>query len=209
MQLAETFPVGGDISGIAHRDVELRRRPTQLLDDLERRRLLSLDAEGVDRIDERNAGLLGDLSDHLKRSVEGAADKNDVGAVRDRLRQLAGRNAACWHHYDGVQPAGGGIRRRRRAGIAGRRAEQCLRTGFHGLCGGDSHTAILERAGWIEGFVLEIELPEPDGWTDLLRLDEWRRALAERNPRRRLANRQIRRVTLDDAGRHGGHASVR
>ena len=67
-ELLEAAPVGGDVAGVADRDRQRPGRLAELLDDLEGGRLLALDPVGVDRVDELDRVLLGELADDLSAS---------------------------------------------------------------------------------------------------------------------------------------------
>ena len=82
------------------------RRAAELLDDLERRGLLALDPVRVERVDEREAPRRPARGSR-ERVVEAAADLDDLGAGRARLRLLRGGDGAGRVQHDG--------RRRRRA----------------------------------------------------------------------------------------------
>ena len=71
------------------------RRIAESVDDLERRRLLALDAVRVDGVDQRDGVLRAVLARQAQGVVEVAVNRDDLGAVSDALRQLAGRDAAA------------------------------------------------------------------------------------------------------------------
>ena len=71
----------------------------ELVEDLERRRLLALEAERVDRVDERDRVLGRQLAHELERLVEVAAQRDHARAVHQRLRELAGRDLALGHDH--------------------------------------------------------------------------------------------------------------
>jgi hypothetical protein len=52
--LGETLRVRGDVAGVADGDAEQVERSVEILEDLERRGLLPLQAELVDAVDERD-----------------------------------------------------------------------------------------------------------------------------------------------------------
>ena len=62
--LLEALPVGGDVAGVADRDAQ-RVELAELLDDLERRGLLALEPERVDRVDERDRVARRELAHEL------------------------------------------------------------------------------------------------------------------------------------------------
>ena len=65
--LVEPAPVRGDVAGVADRDAERVELPLERLRDLERGRLLPLDPELVDRVDQRHRVAAGELTDELQR----------------------------------------------------------------------------------------------------------------------------------------------
>src|SRR5205823_12267336 len=69
-EFLEAAPVGGDVAGVADRDAERIQLALQRLDDLERSRLLALDAELVDRVDQRDGLRTGELAHQRQRLVE-------------------------------------------------------------------------------------------------------------------------------------------
>ncbi len=74
-------------------------RAAEVLDDLERRRLLTLEPEGVDRVDERDRVLVAELAHERERLVEVAAQRDDARAVHERLGELARRDAPVGHDH--------------------------------------------------------------------------------------------------------------
>ena len=89
--LAEAAPVGADVAGVADRDRQDVRRPAQVVADLEGGRLLALEPERVDRVDERDrvVVLLRERADDAQRVVEVAAD------ARRPARRRPAPGAAC------------------------------------------------------------------------------------------------------------------
>ena len=61
----------------------------ELLEHLEGRRLLALEAERVDAVDQGDRVALGELAHELEGLVEVAAQRHDARAVHERLRELA------------------------------------------------------------------------------------------------------------------------
>ena len=80
-------------------------RPPEVVADLERRGLLAVDAERVDRVDERDrmVVLLGERADDAERRVEVAVDRDDPGAGDDRLEELARRDLAARQDDDDLE----------------------------------------------------------------------------------------------------------
>ena len=60
--------------------------------DFERRGLLPLDAERVDRVHDGHAAALTELAHDVERVVEAATHRHHLRAVNERLRELAERN---------------------------------------------------------------------------------------------------------------------
>ena len=89
--LAEARPVGADVAGVADRDGEDVGRAAEVVADLEGGGLLALEAERVDRVDQRDrvVVLLGEGADDPERLVEVAVDGDDPGPGDQRLEQLA------------------------------------------------------------------------------------------------------------------------
>ncbi len=67
-------------------------RVAERVADLERGGLLTFDAERVDRVDDRDPAPLPQLAHDAQRVVEAAADRHDLRAVDQRLRELAQRD---------------------------------------------------------------------------------------------------------------------
>ena len=85
VELAESAPVGGNVARITDREEHAVRSHSKLLEDLQGRRLLSLDAEWVDGIDHGVTGRLGEGPHHLEGAIEVAAHRDDQGSVGKRL----------------------------------------------------------------------------------------------------------------------------
>ena len=94
----EARPVGADVAGVADRDGQDVRGAAEVVADLERGRLLAVEAERVDRVDQgdRVVVLLGQPADDVERLVEVAVDGDDPGAGDERLEQLAERRSGPW-----------------------------------------------------------------------------------------------------------------
>ena len=87
--LEVTTPVRRDIPGVAHRDAVHVWRVAQDVDDLEGARLLSLYPLRVDRIDDRDRRVVGEVADDGEQLVEIPPNLEDPCAVHQGLRQLA------------------------------------------------------------------------------------------------------------------------
>ena len=106
--LAEARPVGADVAGVADRDGEDVRGAAEVVADLEGGGLLAVEAERVDRVDQRHrvVVLLGERADDPERLVEVAVDGDDPGAGDQRLEQLADRDLALRQDDDDLEPGG-------------------------------------------------------------------------------------------------------
>ena len=81
-------------------------RVAERVDDLEGAGLLSLDPERVDRVHDHDRRASGKLAHDLERDVEVAAHLEDLGAVHERLGELAERDVALGDEHDaGACPA--------------------------------------------------------------------------------------------------------
>ena len=130
--LLEALPVRGDVPGVADRDaqpVDL----AELLVDLERGGLLTLDPERVDRVDQRDRVAAGELADDLERLVEVAAQRDDARAVHQRLGELARGDLALRDDDRAADARPGGVGGERRGRVAGRRADDRLGAVAHGV----------------------------------------------------------------------------
>jgi hypothetical protein len=104
--LAVAAPVRRDVARVAHRQEVVVRRPPERVADLERGRLLPLDAgrvHGVHQLEARRVALLH-VADEAQRLVEVALDLDDAGAVHHGLGQLPERDLAVGHHDVGAEP---------------------------------------------------------------------------------------------------------
>ena len=120
------LPVGRDVAGVADRQHVDVGRVAERVDDLERRRLLALDAGRVDRVDQLDGVGLGELAGHGEAVVEVALDLDQGRAVRDGLAQLAHRDLAVGHEHGTRHPGLGRVGGRAGTGVAGARADDRL-----------------------------------------------------------------------------------
>ena len=90
--LGVALPVGGDVPRIPDRYAVNVGRFAERVADLERGGLLPFDAERVDRVHDRHAAAFAELAHEVERVVEVAADRHDLRAVDERLRELAERD---------------------------------------------------------------------------------------------------------------------
>jgi hypothetical protein len=155
--LLVALPVGGDVAGVADRQAVDVRGVAEGVDDLEGRRLLPLDAGGVDRVDQLDRVGLGELASHGETVVEVARHLQQRGPVGDRLAELAHRDLAVGHQHGAGHPGLGGIGGRACARVAGGGADDDLsRRGGHR--DGRRHPAVLERPGRVEALKLQPHL---------------------------------------------------
>jgi len=94
-----SLPVCGDVAGVPDRDAERVESAGELLEDLERSGLLSLDPEVVDGVDERHRVPVRELADELQRLVEVAPQRHHPRPVHQRLRELAGGDLALGNDH--------------------------------------------------------------------------------------------------------------
>ena len=175
-QLLEAAPVGGHVAGVADRDRQRPGRLAQLLDDLERRRLLPFDPVGVDRVDQFDRVLLRQLAHDPQRVVEVALQGDDPRPVHQSLGELADRDLPLRHDHRPAQAGARRVGRRAGRGVAGRGADHRLRPAPLGARDGDGHAAVLEGAGRVRPLELEVGAgADPLG--EPRRLDQRRRAL--------------------------------
>ena len=128
----------------------------KLIDDLEGGGLLTLDAVGVDGVDEGDGMAVGELAGEGEGVVEGAVDGQDSRAMRDGLCELAFGDGAARNQDVDLESLAGGVSRGGGAGVAGGGAEHGFMAGLDGFGDGQDHAAILEGAGGIAGFELEV-----------------------------------------------------
>ena len=199
--LLEAAPVGGHVAGVADRDRERAGRLAELLDDLEGGGLLAFDPVRVDRVDELDRVLLGELADDRQGVVEVALQGDDAGAVHQRLGELADRDLALRDDHRaahaGARGVGGGAGR----GVAGRGADHRLRPAPLRPRDGDRHPPVLEAAGRVRPLELEVGAGA-DPLREPRRLDQRRRALLEADDRVAGLERQPVPVPLDQAPLH-------
>ncbi len=124
--LGEAAPVGGDVAGVADRDAERVELGLELLEQLEGGRLLALDAQLVDRVDERDGVALDEFPHELQRGVEVGLERDHASAVDQRLGELAGGDLALGHDHGAAQARSSRIGGGRGGGVAGRGAHDRL-----------------------------------------------------------------------------------
>ncbi len=102
--------------------------------------------------------MIADFLDQFHRDVEIALDLERFPAIGQRLRELAVGDFPLGDEDDRVHPGDGGVGGHRSGGVAGRGTGDRLRAQKPGRRGAAGHAAILERAGGVFPFVLELEI---------------------------------------------------
>ena len=189
MVLAETPPVGGDVAGVPDRQDEVVGRVAQLVDDLERGRLLALDPMWVHRVHQGYGVPAGEVAHGFQRVVEVALQCDHLRSIHQGLRQLVERDFARRDHNDRARTGARRVCRHRRRRVAGRRAHEDSVACLQRLGHGDDHAPVLERARGIQAFVLEVEVLEAQRLADVEARHKWGRALLEVDLRRRWSDR--------------------
>ncbi|MFL5874098.1 MAG: hypothetical protein ACJ75T_11605 [Solirubrobacterales bacterium] len=199
--LLEPAPVGGDIAGVADRDRKRSRRLSQVLDHLEGSRLLTFDPVRIDRVDQLDRVLLGELADDPQGVVEVALQGDDAGAVHQRLGELADRDLSLGDDHRAAHPGARRVGGAAGGGVAGRGADDRLRPTPLGAGDGHRHPPVLERSGRVQALELEVgagfdPLREPR------RLDQRRRTLVQGHDRVARLQREPVPVAVDQPRRH-------
>ena len=101
---------------------------------------------------------LGQRAGQPQAVVEVAFDLDHLGAVHDRLGELARRDPAGRQQHDGFSPPRDGVRRGRSRGVAGGGADHRLGTLAGGDADGDGHAAVLEGPGRVGALDLQPDL---------------------------------------------------
>ena len=191
-QLAALLEAAGVGAGVPTAAVGKRehvgRRP-QVLKDLERSGLLTLDAVRVERVDEHELVVPGELLCRVERLVEAAADLEQPGAGGDRLKQLRRGDAAGGDEHDRTQSGPRCVGSCGGSGVAGRRADDRPRSRLECPGDRDGHAPVLEASRRVRTLDLEPQV-EPQPLREARCMDERRAALPERDERRAVANRQ-------------------
>ena len=181
----EAHPVGGDVSGVAHRDAEPVRSITEGIDDFKCSCLLALKPVRVHRVDQRHGILLRCFTNDVQSAVEIAADGQNLSAVNEGLGQFPLGDVTVWNQHEGPHAATTGVGRGSGTGVAGTGADHSFTAGFLGFADGHGHPPILEGAGWIESVVFDVHLHSPaDTLLDGRHRNQRRRSFAEGDHRR-------------------------
>src|SRR3989442_1215034 len=157
--LAQRLPESRRVPEVARgNDDPIRRLPAELLQQLEHDRLLALQPERGDRVEEVDTQALARRQRERQTSVEVAAYQNRARPVGEHLRELPDGDPSLRHDHErrdaGERRVGG----ERRSGVSGRRAGNRGRAHPPRLGHADGHAAGLEGAGGVVPFVLEEEL---------------------------------------------------
>jgi len=176
------------------------RRVPKIIHDLERRGLLSLNAEWIDRVYQRDLPVSGHFFDQFKRLIKIPLDHNDFGTVAVSLQKLPFRDLSLRDQHIAFQPAAAGVGRGRCGRIACRGAHHGLRAGFHRFRDRHGHPAILERPGRIQPLELVInpDILQPQLKRQGFGQNERRIPFIERNNRRLVRNGKKFLVPLND-----------
>src|SRR6185437_13821050 len=176
---------GGDVARVADRQAVDVGGVAERVHDLERRRLLALQTVRVDRVDQRDRVVDGQLAGQLEAVVERPVDLQQLRAVNQRLGELADRDLALGDEHGAGQAGPGRVGGRRRGRVAGGGADHRLGAlgGGHGNRG--RHAPVLERSGRVESFYLQVDV-----------------AAGTRGKHRR--GEQRRAALLEGHGRHPG-----
>ena len=126
--------------------------------DLESRRLLALETEGVDRVDELHGVGLREVAHDAEAVVEVAVHRDELRAVDDRLGQLARGDLACGEDDGAAQTRARGVGRRGGARVAGRGAHDHLGAARDGLAHRHRHAAVLEGPRGVRALDLEVDV---------------------------------------------------
>ena len=198
LELLITLPVGGDVPGVADgEDVDVGG-VAKLLDDFEGRRLLTLDAVGVDRIDDGEVASLAQFAHEAQGVVEVPPDGDNRRPVDVGLDHLAPRDASGGEEDGALHAGPRGVGCRCCGGIPRGGAENGVGSLLGGLGDGHGHPTILERPGRIEPLVLDVDLAASDR-TQLGRMNEGSGTLAQRDDGSRVSNGKELPVASDHA----------
>ena len=197
--LAKTLPVRGDVAGVADRQEQIVGGVAEGVDDLKGRGLLALQPVRVDRVHQGDGVPAGQVAHGLQRGVEAAFERDHLGAVHKRLRELVHGDLARGDDHDGADAHACGIGGHRCGCVASRSAHQNAAAGLERLRHRNHHAAVLERTGGIQALVLEKETAEAQGPTDVAARHERSRAFLKIDLRCRRADREKFAVPSDDS----------
>ena len=169
---------------------------------------LALQPVRVDRVHEgdRVLVLLGELAHGREGGVEVAAHGEHPRPGGLGLEELAGGDLAGRQDDDDLQPGGRPVGRGGGGRVARRGADDGARARLEGLRDGHHHAPVLERPGRVGALELQVEVRDPPGLAEALRVHEGRGALAQREAGRGGGDGQVTRVAVEEArprGRRG------
>jgi hypothetical protein len=138
------------------------------LEDLEADRLLALQPEGVQRVEQVRLAARGQLLHDVEAGVEVAVDFEDARSVERRLRDLPGGDLARGQQDERLQVRPAAVRRERGAGVARRSAGESADVQLPRHADADGHPAVLEAARGVHPLVFDPEAVDAD-----LRFEAW------------------------------------
>ena len=176
------------------------RRVAERIANFKRRRLLTLDAVGVDAVHHFHCAIGAQLAHDGQRVIKIAGHLQRGRAVHQRLRELAASDFALGdeHHAFHLRArriSGGGS-----AGVAGAGAGNHLHAARLSFGDGHGHATILERRGGIEPFVFQIQIKRTaDGLHEIGHANERRVALVQTDDGRFRPHREMLAIAANDA----------
>ena len=189
LELLVPLPVCGDVPRIADGEDMDVGSVAEFLDDLKGSGLLTLDAVGIDRVDDGEVTGLTEFADETEGVVEVAPDGDDGRPVDIGLDHLASGDAAGRKENGALHSGAGGVGGGRCGGISRGGAEDGMGSLLGGLGDCHRHASILEGAGGIESLVLHVDLAAGDG-AQLGRVDQRGGTLAQRDDGRGVGDGQ-------------------
>mmetsp|Transcript_13167 Transcript_13167/g.44609 ORF Transcript_13167/g.44609 Transcript_13167/m.44609 type:complete len:517 (+) Transcript_13167:425-1975(+) len=175
----EALPEGVDVAEVARgHHAEVGPLPVELLEDLDGRGLLALDAQGVEGVGQVDGHLLDHLLDELHAAVKVCVHLDHGCAVGDRLEQLGGGDLAPGQDDHAGDARGGAVGREGRGGVprgraahrgdlGGARLAHVVHLGHE-----HRHAKVLEGGGVGEAALLDPEVREAQGVAEALRPEE-------------------------------------
>ena len=154
--LLVALPVRGDVTGVADRQQVVIRGIAQGVNNLKRAGLLTLNTVRVDRVHQEHRVVLAELASNLQAVVEVAINLDDIGAVGNRLRELAHRNLAVRNQHSATQASLQRVSCGGSGSVTGRSAHHSLRTIALSSGHGTGHAAVLERTGRVHTLKLQV-----------------------------------------------------
>ncbi len=134
------------------------RRAAQPVTDLKRGRLLPFQPVRVERVDQRDRLLLGDLHHQREGIIERALHLHHLRAVGHRAGQFARRHFALRNQHDRAQPGSGSVGRSGSGRIAGGGADHRLHAAPGGFADRHGHATVFERTGGIHPLKFDPQL---------------------------------------------------